>query len=621
MISCWIKALLVIIYLISTVNSESYYSINAPGIIKSNRKYSVFVAVHEANDPCTLRVGIEGPNFNEFKNISLKPFESQLIEFFPNKLITGDYVLKTEGLSGLDIKNSSRIYAHGYYGPKIYIQTDKAIYKPQDVVRFRIVILDEHTRPFNADEPIRIEILDDEDNRVKQFKDISLTQGVYSNQFKLSKYPILGYWKIKVILGGRYDYSSHETILIRNYVLPKFSVHIKTPSDNVLEDGYLKVVIFGKYTFDKHVEGNATIELWKDNHEKLLETKYVDIENLGFVEFKIKNDKDIRKAYYLQVRASLSEKHTGRIESYVKDVHLHKQRYNLEIPYDEIEFENNMPFRLKVYVKHWTGAAVLDYKTPVIMQHGNKTYEAFLNENGAATFEFAHERNADHIFQFKDSKGQLPNIYTSNNLMLNNKEYYCRLKLLNENLELGKPVQIEVSSIAYIPYLMYIVTGHASIIHTDHIILPPNQRSYVITLTPSIEMIPHSFIYVYYVDNGNLRYEEMTLKFPYEFENQISLSAPKQAKPGQEVTIEINAQPKSYVSILAVDLGVYLLDNSYDLKKSKILLDLDEERSYSPVAATVYPGLLSGLLTLTNANYKFEILNSNPPSQMTSSPS
>lgn len=84
---------------------------------------------------------------------------------------------------------------------------------------------------------------------------------------------------------------------------------------------------------------------------------------------------------------------------------------------------------------------------------------------------------------------------------------------------------------------------------------------------------------------------------------KVSLTAPKQVKPGQEVTLNLKAQPKSYVSILAVDLSVYLLDNKYDLYKRDIIYDLLEDRSYIPNAGIVRPGIISGLITLTNAHY------------------
>ncbi|XP_065356089.1 thioester-containing protein 1 allele S3-like [Calliphora vicina] len=606
----WINQQLLILCTALAVNCESYYSINAPGVIKSNRKYPVVVTLHEASEPCTIRLGIAGPSLNESQDVNLKPFESKLIEFSPNKLMQGDYQLTAEGLSGLIFKNFSRLHEQVNDGPKIYIQTDKAIYKPQDLVKFRVVLLDEHTRPLHIEVPVRVDVLDSEDNRVKQFKDISFTKGVYTGKFKLSEYPALGTWTIKVVLGGNNTYSSIKTIKIHNYNLPKFSVYLKAPSNIILEDGYIRVVIFGKYTFQKHVEGNATVELWNEDAKELLQTKHIDVENLGFVEFNIKNETITNNAKKLKVKARLSEKNTGRTERWSQSINLHKQHYNFEIPDNDIEFENNKPYSLRVFVKHWTGAAVLDHKTPVTMEHGNKMYESFLDDKGAATFEFEYDENANHIFQFKDSKGMLPNIYSNEYLMLNNREYYCRLTLVDKKLKLGKPVLIEVSSIVNIPYLMYTVMSHATIIQTQHITVPPNQKSYTINITSSIEMIPESFIYVYYIHKGSLRYEELSLNFPNEFENQITLSAPKQVQPGEEVTIAINAQPNSYVSILAVDLGVYLLDNTYDLNRSNIISELNNERSYSPIAAAVYPGIISGLLTLTNAHYPFKRVHS-----------
>ncbi|XP_037809417.1 CD109 antigen-like [Lucilia sericata] len=603
----FINLYLFLLYMVLAVSSENYYSINAPGVIKSNHKYSVIVTLHEASGPCSIRVGVDGPGFKEYQDVNLEPFESKLLNFMPKRISSGDYTLSAEGLSDCSFKNSSRLHVDTSYGPKIFIQTDKGIYKPQDVVNFRIVILDEHTRPLNITEPVHVEILDDENNRVKQFRNVSLKTGVYTGKLKLSKYPVLGTWSIKVVLCGSYDYSSFKYIQIDNYVLPKFSVYLKTPSHVILQDGYIKVVIFGKYTFYKHVEGNATVELW---HEKVkLQTKHIDIEHLGFVEFNIKNETTINNAKRLKVKAKLSEKSTSRTESNYQYIYLHQQRYNLQIPDNDIEFENNKPYRLKVLVKHWTGAAVLDHKTPITMEHGNKTYESFLDENGAAIFEFEHDANDDHRFQFKDTKVMLPNIYSNENLMLNNREYYCRLRLVDEKLKLGKPVLIEVSSIISIPYLTYIIMGHASIINMEHIKLPPNQKSYVINITASIDMIPDSFVYVYYVHKNNLRYEEIHLNFPHEFENQITLSAPKQVKPGEEVTISINAQPKSYVSLLAVDLGISVLDKTYDLNKGEIIKHLVSVRSYSPIAASVYPGIMSGLVTLTNAHYTFQRLS------------
>ncbi|TMW43136.1 hypothetical protein DOY81_011784, partial [Sarcophaga bullata] len=419
-----------------------YYTIIGPGIIKSNRKYSAAVALHEADGPCVIRVGLDGPNFHTTQDVELQPLETKLIEFFPKGLLDA-------------------------------------------------------------------------------------------------------------------------------------------PTDVVLNDGSITVVFYGKYTFNKYVEGNATVILYYNDASKPLAKKELYVERLTSVEFKIEDLQGISNLNDIRILVEITEKNTGKSEHNEHFIRLHKQRYNIEIPQDEIDYKDNKPYRLKAAVKHLTGAAVLDYKTPVTMRHGNEVYESFLDQNGEAIFEFEHQAEANHVFQFKDSTSFFPNIYASKSLQLYNKK--LGLRVANEKIRLGKPLQIEVTSTDVIPYLEYIIMGHGSLIRAEHVEVPPNQRSHIIEIIPSIEMVPKSFIYVYFVENGNLRYEEMTLNFPNELENQISIGGTKTSdNQVQMFTLDNKLlSPNLMFSILAVGLGVFLLDSSYDLYKDNIITDLVEDVSYT----------------------------------------
>lgn len=90
---------------------------------------------------------------------------------------------------------------------------------------------------------------------------------------------------------------------------------------------------------------------------------------------------------------------------------------------------------------------------------------------------------------------------------------------------MGKTLDLVVKSSVDIPYLVYTIMGHSNIIHADRIELPAGQRSYTIQLTPSIEMVPYAFVYVHYIRDGVLRYEEIKLTFPLEFENLVTLAS------------------------------------------------------------------------------------------------
>uniref|UniRef100_A0A1I8P930 TEP1-F n=1 Tax=Stomoxys calcitrans TaxID=35570 RepID=A0A1I8P930_STOCA len=594
---------------LTLVGSESYYSLTAPGVIQSNRKYMVVVSLHEATEPAKINIKIQGPYYHLESDVYLKPYETQAIVFVPQKLVSGVHKLIVEGMSGVIFRNESMLISIPDAGPKIYIQTDKAVFKPGDEVKFRVIILDEHTRPLKVAEPIRIDILDDKRNRVKQFKDISLVKGVYKNKFQLSEYPVMGTWTISVSIRGKYDFAASKTIKVQKYILPKFSLYVDTDRVCLKSNCHIKAVVYGKYTFEKYVEGELTVKFTGLNRgdDKLIQEKHMYINGILTLDYHF-DEKDLEGCYGMHLYAELREKHTGEMQSNKEYIHLEMNNHQIYVDDKEIEFKNGRPFRLKVHVNHWNGWPVEDATKPVVMTYGSKKYTSQLNGGGVAIFEFEQQVNEDQVFQYEDTSYTLHGVLSDATLGKKKTESYFRLTIKGDRPRFGTDVEIEVASTMEMPYLIYVIMAHSNIIHADHITLGPNKKVYTIRITPTIEMVPHSFVYVYYVQNGILRYEEIQITLPLEFENKISLIAPKTVKPGDNVTLQLNAQPQSLVGILAVDLGVYLLDNSYDLQRETILSSLESDRSSIPLSALVYPGLLSGIVTLTNAHYIFEPL-------------
>ncbi|XP_065356086.1 LOW QUALITY PROTEIN: thioester-containing protein 1 allele R1-like [Calliphora vicina] len=596
-------------YLCRSIN-QSYYSIIAPGLLKSNRKYTTVASLHDATVSCLLRISISGPQFNATEEISLKPFQSKIVDFYPPKLQHDMYTLTAEGLQGCSFNEEKQLLVETTAGPKIYIQTDKAVYKPEDLVQFRVLFLDEHTKPLNISEPILAEVLNAKENIVKTFKDIRFTKGVYTNNFQLSERPVLGSWSIRVSVGGMFAHVSSKVIQVKKYVLPKFSVHIRTAKHVITSDAHIKAMIYGKYTFGKYVQGVATVQLWNEVKTKIIQQQKIDVNTMAAVEFSLPNLNQTTLDNYIYLSVSLKENLTGIRQSESIPIMLHRQRYNIIVNENDIEFSDFEPYRLKVHIQYWNGAVVRDPNTPVILKYGLKTYETYMEDNGMATFEFENQQDYGYSIYFKDSHLYVPSVYRSVKED-NSSIFYCKLNLLDKRPHLGKPVNIEVSSTEDIPYLVYAIVGHGNIILMQHIILPPNQKSYIIHIKPSIEMIPFSYLYVHYSHNGILRQNEMELAFPRQFQNQISLVAPQNVKPGEEITVELNAQPQSFVGILAVDLGVHLLDPSYDLDRNKILKELAEDKSYV-YSEYIQNGeiSISGLVILTNIKRTLEeVLN------------
>lgn len=79
----------------------------------------------------------------------------------------------------------------------IFIQTDKPIYKPGDLVNFRVFAVDSETRPYDVPKST-ITIYDSGDTKIKSYVDGKFVDGKYENSLQLSQEPTLGEWKIKV---------------------------------------------------------------------------------------------------------------------------------------------------------------------------------------------------------------------------------------------------------------------------------------------------------------------------------------------------------------------------------------------------------------------------------------
>lgn len=139
---------------------HSYYSVIAPGTLKSNRQYSVCVTLHNAPESATIRIDLEGkPILHLSQTVELQPLQSKLINFTLPKLNKDvEYKLLVEAVKGATFRNSTILLADETDPLKIYIQLDRGVYKPGDLVQFRVIVLDEHLKPYNSVEPIKIVI-------------------------------------------------------------------------------------------------------------------------------------------------------------------------------------------------------------------------------------------------------------------------------------------------------------------------------------------------------------------------------------------------------------------------------------------------------------------------------
>lgn len=285
----------------------------------------------------------------------MQPYTTSIVEFETETMLPGSqYKLVAEGLTGIVFKNETNINLNGK-SFSTYIQTDKAIYKPGDTIRFRVLVLDANTKPAPIMGDMKVFIQDGNSNRVKQYANVTTTKGVYSDELQLSDFPVLGDWSINVDVNGE---TKKKTIEVAEYVLPKFEVTIDGKAHQTYKDGKIFGTIRSKYTYGKPVKGEATVSIertdnrgWQPMKTDVLIQKTIDIDGKGIFEFDMKTDLKLDENEYqseYKIQAVVVEALTGRKQSATFTVTLHLNAYTITKVSDAYSYKPGLPFEVLV---------------------------------------------------------------------------------------------------------------------------------------------------------------------------------------------------------------------------------------------------------------------------------
>ncbi|XP_043217950.1 pregnancy zone protein-like isoform X6 [Amphibalanus amphitrite] len=146
---------------------------------------------------------------------------------------------------------------------QLFVQTDKFVYKPGQLVRFRVFSVDSELRPVTKPIPL-IFIQTPLGTRVAQWTDQSGRSGLVQLEFQLSDEPTLGDWTIHV--SGVTSNVHKKVFRVKEYVLPKFEVKVQGPPFILADETEVIFKVCGIYTYGKSVTGNATVHIKTPRH-------------------------------------------------------------------------------------------------------------------------------------------------------------------------------------------------------------------------------------------------------------------------------------------------------------------------------------------------------------------
>nr|CAD7195115.1 unnamed protein product [Timema douglasi] len=569
-----------------------FYTVVAPKILRPNTEYHVAVTTQGASQPTRVTVNVGGKQdaggmFRTSDTVTVEPYTTHIVKLEIGDVGPGSYSLTAEGTGGVDFDNSTDLeYVHKSYS--VFIQTDKAIYKPGHKVQFRVLVLTTHLKPAVTG-ALGVFIMDGKGNRVKQWSRALTTKGVFSGEVQLSESPVLGDWNITVQV---VDQTFHKSFQVAEYVLPKFEVNVDIPAHATFKDSQLVATIRAKYTYGKPVKGEATVTAYPTIFSGVLQPifqtpvrKVIKIDGKATVEFDIVKELQLTDEFerVVQFDVAVEEALTGRRQNTTAQVIVHKYKYKMELIKTSEHFKPGLKYTAFVKLSYYDGAPVRDDKNFVTVRYGySYDHDNFLEQKHKldkdGMVELVFYPPADNnqttlgieaeYLEMKEWFSQVAAAMSPSNT-------FIQAMVKTDKPTVNQDVEIEVNSTVPLKYLSYQVIGRGDVLVANTVPVS-NSHTHKFRFLATYAMAPTAHILVTFLkDDGEVVADALDIQMEGVLQNFVDIEVnPMEARPGSDVDIVVKAKPNSYVGILGIDQSVLLLKSGNDITEEDVIEEL-----------------------------------------------
>ncbi|NXM97002.1 A2ML1 protein, partial [Sylvia borin] len=489
--------------------------------------------------------------------------------------------------------------------PGIFIQTDKAVYKPGQEVKFRVVSLDKDLTPSNQKLPL-VFLKDPSGNRIAQWREVAPRQGIVDLSLPLASEPALGTYTISVE-GKSHSFSVEE------YVLPKFEVTIHLPSALWEKDEKFSVQICGRYTYGKPVQGKVQADmclsqrLWYQLRRKTCTQVTGQTEKNGCFSTEVSlaafNKTILEPGKELEVEASLVEDGTGLEMKSTKSCKVLSKTVTVSFENPDHVYKPGLPYTGTIRLQGADGSGLPQRQVllSVRNQRETKTQNLLTDSSGRASFQLVAsgwsemvsltaEVNRTAVSQEEDSAVTYRGAFLAVMPYSSKSGSFLHIRDPEGELPCGHSQLIHVDSIFGKEALgseqknldlvfMVIAKGTITSIFRKEVTAEPGQRiSVSLELPIGLELAPMARLLVYVVlPSGEMVADTTELYVAKCFPNQVKMAfSEARALPGAALRLQLGAAPGSLCAVRAVDRSVLLLKPEAELNAEAVYKALPE---------------------------------------------
>ncbi|XP_063818193.1 alpha-2-macroglobulin-like [Pseudophryne corroboree] len=486
----------------------------------------------------------------------------------------------------------------------VLVQTDKAVYKPGQTVKFRILSLNEDLQPENRQFPV-VELQDPSKNRIGQWLNVSLNQGMAERSLPLSSEPQLGEYSIWV------DNTVH-TFTVEEYVLPKFEVTLQFPKYVMFNSDHFSAQLCGRYTYGKPVQGNYTATVcrkpsyrWSAVPRKEYElcvnfSGKLDESGCHNLEAKSETLKLNNSEYeqMLRGKASIFEEGTEIELSTTSQTSISTVINKVTFVDADSAYKPGIPYKGLIKVVDAGDSPKGGVTVYLRNQFASINQTLVTNENGQVAFTLNTKNWNTTVFLTASTRLESPiyvsNFYTADYgfASLNLAPFYSRnenfLKLHSLDRVLPCEGQQEVQAEYIIKHaelkktkhldLHYLVASEGSIQDSGSLEITTDSGSkdlhgevtLKLPLSAGISPKLHALVYIF-LPNGEILADSATFNVLRCFKNKVSVGfSPDEVLPGSDVSLRVQAAPGSLCGLRVVDQSVVLMKPEKELTEDRV---------------------------------------------------
>ncbi|XP_069971751.1 thioester-containing protein 1 allele R1 isoform X4 [Penaeus vannamei] len=588
----WVTWAAVVAALAGVAASTGTYSVVAPRILRPNRDYHVVVSTHGTAKPVKVNVEVGGQQDSggvilNRQLADLQPDSSQVLNFQIGDLGPGQYNLSVSGYEGLTFSNTTALqYVHKSYS--VFIQTDKSIYKPGDLLQFRVIVVNPQLRP-SVTGAIDVFITDGKGHRVKQWKRVFTNKGVWSGELLLAEEPVLGRWNITVDVLGQ---TTSRFFEVAYYVLPKFEVVVDLPEYATFDQKEFTATVNAKYTYGRPVKGEVTLQVTPTYKYGYLQAPYDDpirvvkqIKGKTDITINLEGDARLKGDYAreLEVTAYVQEELTGRVQNSTAHVTVYRYPYRMSLVRTSDSFKPGLKYTAYLKVSYQDDTPVTSGE--VTVRHTfTRDAEGFIETtheipaSGVVTLDFQPPLDDDVVSlaleaRFQELTQWLGEITRAQSPT----DAFLQVTLLTQEPKVGEEVVVGLNATQPLIYFVYQVLGRGDVLFAQT--LQAHQgTTHNFRFIATAAMAPRARLVVYYVqEDGELVADSLHFTVSGAIQNHVSVSvSPKTVDAGGDVAITVTTKPNAFVGVLAVDQRSLILGNENHLTQDDVIQELED---------------------------------------------